>query len=47
MSVELLAQKYAAFGWNVIEINGHDIAQILDAFARTRQITDCPTVILA
>ena len=47
MSVEPLAQKYAAFAWNVIEINAHDMPQILDAFARARQITDCPTVILA
>ncbi|HYA78787.1 MAG TPA: transketolase [Candidatus Bathyarchaeia archaeon] len=47
MNVEPLAQKYAAFGWNVIEIDGHDIAQILDAFSRARQETTRPTVILA
>jgi transketolase len=47
MSVEPLSQKYAAFGWNVIEIDGHDMPQILDGFARARQIFDKPTVILA
>lgn len=47
MNVEPLAEKYAAFGWNVIQIDGHDMPQILDAFARARQETTRPTVILA
>ena len=47
MNVEPLAQKYAAFGWKVMEIDGHDMAQILDAFSRARQETTRPTVILA
>lgn len=47
MAVEPLSEKYAAFGWNVIEIDGHDMAQILDAFGRARQETSRPTVILA
>ena len=47
MSVEPLAEKYSAFGWNVIDIDGHDIKQILEAFARARQETTKPTVILA
>ena len=47
MSVEPLAEKYSAFGWNVIEIDGHDLPQILDAFARARQENAKPTVILA
>ena len=47
MSVEPLAEKYAAFGWNVIEIDGHDMPQILDAFVRAREATGRPTVILA
>ena len=47
MNVEPLAEKYAAFGWNVIEIDGHDIPQILDAFARARRETGRPSVILA
>jgi len=47
MSVEPLSKKYSAFGWNVIEIDGHDMPQILDAFTRARQETGRPTVILA
>ncbi len=47
MSVEPLSEKYAAFGWNVIEIDGHDMAQILGAFERARQETERPTVLLA
>jgi transketolase len=47
MNVQPLSAKYAAFGWNVIEIDGHDMPQILDAFARARQETTRPTVILA
>jgi transketolase len=47
MNVEPLAEKYAAFGWNVISVDGHDVAQLLDAFARARETTGRPTVILA
>jgi transketolase N-terminal domain/subunit len=37
MNVQPLSEKYAAFGWNVIEIDGNDMRQILDAFARARE----------
>ena len=47
MNVEPLAEKYAAFGWNVISVDGHDIAQLLEAFTRAREIIGRPTVILA
>jgi transketolase len=33
MSAEPLAEKWRAFGWQVREIDGHDLAAILDAFA--------------
>ncbi|MCC6174328.1 MAG: transketolase [Chloroflexi bacterium] len=32
MGVEPLADKWRAFGWEVREIDGHDMAQIVDAF---------------
>ena len=44
MPLEPLADKWEAFGWNVIEINGHDMTEILDAL-RTK--SDSPTLILA
>ncbi len=47
MGVEPLADKYRAFRWNVLEIDGHDMEQILAAFARARETRGQPTVILA
>jgi transketolase len=47
MGVEPLAEKYKAFGWNALEINGHDMAQILDAFEQAASTPGRPTVILA
>ena len=47
MPLEPLALKYRAFNWQVLEINGHDYAQIFDAFRRARTITDKPTIIFA
>ena len=36
MTVAPVADKFRAFGWNVLEINGHDFEEILDAFAKAR-----------
>jgi len=47
MNVEPLAAKYAAFGWNVIETDGHDMARLLEAFERARSCKGKPTVLLA
>ncbi|MGO8756983.1 MAG: transketolase [Terracidiphilus sp.] len=47
MEVEPLKEKYRAFGWEVIEINGHEMGQIVAAFERARAITGKPVVILA
>ncbi len=41
------AQKFEAFGWNVIEINGHDFKEILDAFAAAKKVKGKPTIIIA
>ncbi len=45
--IENLVEKWKAFGWNVIEIDGHDIPQILDALDAAKAYTDGPTAILA
>ena len=42
-----LAEKWAAFGWNVIEIDGHDMTQILDALDASRACSGKPTAIIA
>lgn len=47
MSVEPLSEKYRAFNWNVIEIDGHDMREIVYAFKEARDVKDKPTVILA
>lgn len=40
-------EKFEAFGWYVIEIDGHDMEQILPAFALARRVTGKPVMILA
>jgi len=47
MQVEPLAEKYASFGWEVLTIDGHDMNQIVDAFAKARSTVGKPAVILA
>lgn len=39
--------KFKAFGWNVIEVDGHDYQQLLDAYAAARACKGQPTLILA
>ncbi len=39
--------KWRAFGWNVIEIDGHRIEQIDDAITRARAHRGAPTIIIA
>ena len=45
--IEPLPEKWRAFGWHAIEINGHDIAHVLRAYDEARTITGQPTVIIA
>lgn len=40
-------EKFEAFGWNVIEIDGHDFDQIKAAFKAAREETGKPTAIVA
>lgn len=47
MNVAPAADKFRAFGWNVLEIDGHDILAIADALEQARQCTGKPTVIVA
>lgn len=47
MPLEPLADKFKAFGWHVIEIDGHNIEEILDAFDLAKAIYEKPTVIMA
>ncbi|WP_347489199.1 transketolase [Desulfoscipio sp. XC116] len=47
MSPEPLADKWRAFGWDVQEIDGHDMEQILAAVARARDTGEKPGIIIA
>ena len=47
MKLEPLAGKWQNFGWQVIECDGHDFKQLLNAFANAGSVPDKPTVIIA
>ncbi len=47
MNLEPFNQKWQAFGWNVIDVNGHDFSQLFDAFERAKLAKGQPTVIIA
>lgn len=47
MPLEPLREKYEAFGWHVLEIDGHNIEEIIDAFSQAKAIFEKPTVIIA
>jgi transketolase len=44
--LQTYARRFEAFGWKVLPIDGHDYAQILDAFEQAQSASQ-PTVILA
>jgi transketolase len=47
MKLEPLVDKWLAFGWHVLSIDGHEMAEILDALDRAEGIKGKPTLILA
>jgi transketolase len=47
MNLDPFPRKWETFGWKVIEVDGHSIPQLLDAFERAKQIKGQPTVIIA
>ncbi len=47
MPLEPLADKWRAFNWHVIEIDGHNIQQFIDAAGEAKAVYEKPTVILA
>ena len=47
MGLEPLLDKWQAFNWHVVEINGHDFDQISQAVAQARECKNKPTVIIA
>src|SRR3989338_6115487 len=47
MPLESLRAKYEAFNWHVLEINGHDFHEIINACEEARAIYEKPVVIIA
>ena len=47
MELEPLADKWRAFGWRVLQVQGHSFPQLLKAFARAQETQGRPTVIIA
>lgn len=47
MPLEPLADKWRAFNWHVIEIDGHNMEAIVDAVEQAKAVVEKPTVIIA
>lgn len=47
MSLEPLTKKWEAFGWHVLEIDGHKIEDIITALDKAEKVRGRPTVIIA
>ncbi len=47
LGVDPLGEKFTAFGWNVIEIDGHDFDQIFTALDTAKATAGKPTMILS
>ena len=47
MNIEPIDQKYKAFGWNVIRIDGNNFEEIIKAFNEFKNQKEKPSVIIA
>lgn len=47
MTIAPVAAKWQAFGWNVIEVDGHNVEQLLQAFEAAANHQGRPTIIIA
>ena len=47
MGIEPIAEKFRAFRYHTIEVDGHDYRALLDAFAEARRTSEGPTAIVA
>lgn len=47
MAVEPLNEKFRAFGWHVIDVDGHDLAALAAAFQEAKATRGKPTVLIA
>lgn len=47
MGIEPLCAKWHAFGWNVLEVDGHNVESLSSAFTNARGVNTKPTVLIA
>ncbi len=47
MPDEPLADKWRAFGWNVIEVDGHDMGRLVEVLERVQDVKGVPTIVIA
>ena len=47
LALSPFADKWKAFGWNVLDIDGHNHEELFDAMTKAKQSVDKPTVIIA
>ncbi len=47
MPIEDLKRKYESFGWQVLDVNGHDLRKLSFVFRRAIEVKNQPTAIIA
>lgn len=47
MPLEPLREKYESFGWHVMEMNGHDMMEIISTLEEAKSIQEKPVLIIA
>ena len=47
MRIEPLADKFRAFGWHVVDCDGHDVESLMSAFEEVSKVSGKPKVIIA
>jgi transketolase len=47
MSISPLPDKWRSFGWHVLTLDGHNMAEILQAFEEAKETKGQPTVLIA
>jgi transketolase len=47
VELSALAARWSAFGWSVLEVDGHDFGQLQAAFSRAQETASRPSVVLA
>jgi transketolase len=47
MGLEPLGDKWRSFGWEVVEVDGNDVEQLVEVFSNTPKVVGKPTMIVA